>query len=191
MNARPVMGLSAIKFERNEDSVEQRLGDPYQWAVLQRLTVARACASQTLKTSRQHGSGNRPKSTPQRTDDLASRQWLFSTSSAQIHRRSGQASQRRVCGALGVLPPCCRMSAIQPFCLCFLNGRCVKAGRATPTSNATSAGLFPLSSSRPARNRFFVASSDSLLTMPHTLKQFIEDITHRAPIGCHVLRKYQ
>src|SRR5471030_1421738 len=63
--------------------------------------------------------------------------------------------------------------------------------RATPTSSATSVGFFPLSSSRPARNRFLVASSDLLLTMPHTSRQFVEDITRRTPIGCHVLRKYQ
>ncbi|OTP74402.1 hypothetical protein PAMC26510_16650 [Caballeronia sordidicola] len=63
--------------------------------------------------------------------------------------------------------------------------------RATPTSSAISAGFFPLSRSLPARNRFLVASSDLLLTIPHTSRQFVEDITHRTPIGCHVLRKYQ
>src|ERR1700685_2679900 len=55
--------------------------------------------------------------------------------------------------------------------------------RATPTTSATSAAFFPLSSSRPARNRFLVASSDLLLTMPQTSRQFVENITHRTTIG--------
>ena len=63
--------------------------------------------------------------------------------------------------------------------------------RATPTANATSAGFFPLSSSRPARNRFFVASSNRVLTMTHIPNHLDEDITHKATIGCHDLRKDQ
>src|SRR5450759_998787 len=63
--------------------------------------------------------------------------------------------------------------------------------RATPTASATSAGFFPLSSNRPARTRFFAASSNRFLTMPRTSKHLVEEITHGATIGCHELWKYQ
>src|SRR5215207_7404812 len=63
--------------------------------------------------------------------------------------------------------------------------------RATPTSRATSAGFLPLSSSRPARNRFFAASSKRFFIMRHTSNNFVEDITRRVTNGCHELWKTQ
>jgi hypothetical protein len=49
----------------------------------------------------------------------------------------------------------------------------------------------PFCSNRPARTRFFVASSIRFLTMPDISKQPVEDITHEATYGCHELRKDQ
>jgi hypothetical protein len=45
----------------------------------------------------------------------------------------------------------------------------------------------PFCNNRPARTRFFVASSIAFLAMPHISIQLVVDITHEATIGCHDL----
>jgi hypothetical protein len=44
---------------------------------------------------------------------------------------------------------------------------------------------------RPARTRFFVASSNRFFTVTDISNEPVEDITLGVTIGCHVFRKYQ
>jgi hypothetical protein len=44
---------------------------------------------------------------------------------------------------------------------------------------------------RPARKRFFVASSNGFFAMARISNQSVRDITRRHRIGCHVLWKTQ
>src|SRR5437773_5222799 len=60
--------------------------------------------------------------------------------------------------------------------------------RGAPTMRATSGGLLPASSSRPARTRRLIASSSLLLAMPLPRHHNDIGITHDGQIGCHEVR---
>ena len=63
--------------------------------------------------------------------------------------------------------------------------------RATPTALATSAQPLPASSSRPAFNRFFVASLNRFCTMATFSNITLGDTTSQTINGCQDLRKCQ